>query len=384
MKAHIFIATTQGLVAIQHIAPIDDEDISSVVSINGTSTTANISSSYHNFVKKGVGIIQQMFGACSYRVDISARIDQGNSWQVAMYLAHVAQSKGMLGDGQVQKGDTVICATGEVNTTNLQILAVSEVEVKLKLAKTQLDQWTAMGATATFLIPQANQQNVTDNPYVDFVSHLDQAAMALPNLKNNQPSSSRTSSKPVRTPIKIAALVLGLIVLFTLVFMLFKNSSEVSESAHESIAKDANFSDSIQLTALIKQGGSCEQTSRQNITLIQAVFADVTLTSLCELSLHTDLTVTQVLLVAKDAYTIFPLNQNQQNWQIPLPKNRLSDRAYYLVTLTQSINQEKIEALRLYRETMPKADLLTIELLNDWLAQQEVEFAIYTHRLLMQ
>ena len=84
MKIHIFIATTQGLVAIQNITPIDDEDISSVVSVNGTSTTANISGSYHNFVKKGVGIIHQMFGACSYRVDISARIDQGNSWQVAM------------------------------------------------------------------------------------------------------------------------------------------------------------------------------------------------------------------------------------------------------------------------------------------------------------
>ncbi|MEP3826797.1 MAG: hypothetical protein ABJM47_01810, partial [Lentilitoribacter sp.] len=146
MKTHVFIATTQGLVAIQNIAAIDDEDISSVVSINGTSTTANISSSYHNFVKKGVGIIQQTFGACSYRVDISARIDQGNSWQLAMYLGHLAQSKGMLGNGEVASGDNVICATGEVNTTNHQVLAVNKVALKFKLALPELQQWKALGA----------------------------------------------------------------------------------------------------------------------------------------------------------------------------------------------------------------------------------------------
>ncbi len=55
MKLHIFVATTQGLVAIQNITTIDDADISSIVSINGTSTTANISSAYHNFVQKGAG-----------------------------------------------------------------------------------------------------------------------------------------------------------------------------------------------------------------------------------------------------------------------------------------------------------------------------------------
>ena len=165
MKIHIFIATTQGLVAIQNITPIDDEDISSVVSVNGTSTTANISGSYHNFVKKGVGIIHQMFGACSYRVDISARIDQGNSWQVAMYLAHLTQSKGLLGNGEVNDGDTVICATGEVNTTNHQILAVAEVALKFKLAQPQLDQWALLGAKVHFLLPQANQTDVKQNNY---------------------------------------------------------------------------------------------------------------------------------------------------------------------------------------------------------------------------
>ena len=86
MKIHIFVATTQGLVAIQNIIPIDDRGINSIVSLNGTSTTSNISSAYHNFVKKGAGIIEQDFGSCSYRINVSDRIDHGNSWQLAFYL----------------------------------------------------------------------------------------------------------------------------------------------------------------------------------------------------------------------------------------------------------------------------------------------------------
>ena len=187
MKTHIFIATTQGLVSIQNITPIDDEDISSVVSVNGTSTTANISGSYHNFVKKGVGIIQQMFGACSYRVDISARIDQGNSWQVAMYLGHLAQSKGLLGNGEVSQGDTVICATGEVNTTNYQVLAVTQVAVKFKLALPQLEKWTQLGAKVTFLLPEANQSELK-NDYCLLIKNLEQAAATLPHILQEQPS----------------------------------------------------------------------------------------------------------------------------------------------------------------------------------------------------
>jgi hypothetical protein len=116
MKVHVFVATTQGLVAIQNIRLIDDADISSIVSVNGTSTIANISTAYHHFVKKGAGIIQQDFGACSYRVNISDRIDHGNSWQLAFYLAHAVEQQGVLGDGEVVLGDYVICATGEVNT----------------------------------------------------------------------------------------------------------------------------------------------------------------------------------------------------------------------------------------------------------------------------
>jgi hypothetical protein len=388
MKTHIFIATTQGLVAVQNITPIDDEDISSVVSVNGTSTTANISGSYHNFVKKGVGIIHQMFGACSYRVDISARIDQGSSWQVAMYLAHLAQSKGLLGNGDVTQGDTVICATGEVNTTNLQVLAVSEVALKFKLAQTQLDQWTRLGAKVHFLVPQANQPEVEKNHYCLLISDLEQAAAVLPDITQNQPSPSIKSKMLVSANSRYIIYFSMILLVFIIFFGLYSFTSTES-SKHQSEAENSNISKvepvpKTHLVALFKQDKTCAQTFSQDITLRNQTFADLALKQLCDLYLQTPLSQLQILLVAQDAYTVLPLTQTPQGWQIPLPKNRLSNRRYYLLSLAQTLNEEKIEQLRLYRETMPKPEMLTGESIADWLDTQEVEFTIYSHKLVIE
>lgn len=127
MKYHIFIATTQGVVAIQDIIPLDDPDIQSLITVNGTATLANISHYYHHFVKKGSGLIHQDFGCCSYRANIKQGIDQGNSWQLAMYLAHVVAQKGLLGNGSIGPDDQVFIATGEVNTTNRTILPITKI-----------------------------------------------------------------------------------------------------------------------------------------------------------------------------------------------------------------------------------------------------------------
>ena len=386
MKTHIFIATTQGLVAIQNITPIDDEDISSVVSVNGTSTTANISGSYHNFVKKGVGIIQQMFGACSYRVDISARIDQGNSWQVAMYLGHLAQSKGLLGNGEVSQGDTVICATGEVNTTNYQVLAVTQVAVKFKLALPQLEKWTQLGAKVTFLLPEANQSELK-NDYCLLIKNLEQAAATLPHILQEQPSPSIKNKKLVS--INSRRLIAGASTVLVLVLFFGLDEFTYTDNNHQPIANKKNASkveptQKTHLVALLKEDKTCTQTSSEDIPLSSQTFAGSALNQLCELYLQTHKSQVQILLVAQDAYTVLPLTKSPQGWQIPLPKNRLSDRSYFLVSLEQILSEEKIEQLRLYRETMPKPNMLTGSSLADWLEKQGVEFVVYSHKLVVE
>lgn len=179
MKVHIFVATTNGLVAIQNIIPIGDSDINSVVSINGTSTTANISAAYHGFVRKGAGIIEDDFGCCSYRVNVSDRIDHGGSWQLAFYLAHFSSKNSMLGDGlNIVSNDSVIVATGEINTADRQVIPVEQVPLKLQLAAKPIKNFLKIGANVVFIAPLINTENLPFKKYpcpIEPVTSIEQA-----------------------------------------------------------------------------------------------------------------------------------------------------------------------------------------------------------------
>ena len=236
MKLHIFVATTQGLVAIQNITTIDDADISSIVSINGTSTTANISSAYHNFVKNGAGIIQQDFGACSYRINIAQRIDQGNSWQLAFYLAHAAQNREILGNGKVKPGDQVICATGEINTTSREIHRVEGVNLKQKLAIEQIQQWLKMKVKTSLLVPKQNAQDINEQLTIstDFIINLEQALSFLPpsrlTNKPTLPYKKNVTQTPTPPNKKLTLIGLFISLLVLLVVALSVNTLFFSQS----------------------------------------------------------------------------------------------------------------------------------------------------------
>ena len=237
-------------------------------------------------------------------------------------------------------------------------------------------------------MPQANQSDVKQNNYTQLVSDLEQAAAALPNTAQNQSSASVKNKKLVSTYSRyitsIAILILAAIVFWGLVkFTASDNSS------HQPLAKKINSpkvesDQKTQLVAMLKQSKSCAQTFSQDIVLTNKVFEDLALNQLCELYLQTNESILQLLLVAQDAFTVIPLTQSPQGWQIPLPKNRLSDRSYFLVTLVQTLNEEKIEQLRLYREAMPKTKMLTESALTNWLQQQPLDFAIYSHKLVVE
>ncbi len=69
MQTFIYIATTQGPVRVQAITE-EDPDIKSVVCLDGMAEPLAISDRYHDFVKKGTGLIHREFGHGSYRVDV--------------------------------------------------------------------------------------------------------------------------------------------------------------------------------------------------------------------------------------------------------------------------------------------------------------------------
>ena len=154
MDTHIFIATTQGPIAVQKITE-EESDVRSVVCIDGSSRPASISERYYDFVKKGTGIIARNFGHDSYRVDISTNIETGYSWQLAVYLAHQLQKQGRLGNGNPTAGDIVVIATGEVDK-DLNIRKVDSVPEKLVASLVLLEEWHVSDISTILVVPEQN------------------------------------------------------------------------------------------------------------------------------------------------------------------------------------------------------------------------------------
>lgn len=178
LTIHVFIATSKGLVAIQSITELQDVELQSVITINGSTDLATISSSYHRFIQKSTGVIQSEFGGHSFRANISRNIDQGSSWQLPFYLAHFIQANvtpqapyidqtnpetAQLGAGVVQlgqgipkAGDVVLIATGQINTSTGAIEAVNYVPDKCITASPQIKLWMKKGILVEFFVPANN------------------------------------------------------------------------------------------------------------------------------------------------------------------------------------------------------------------------------------
>lgn len=154
MKTHVFVGTTEAPVAIQRITE-EDRGVQSVICLNGTVQALAVSAGYHDFVRRGTGVVARDFGHDAYRIDVDGRIDQGSSWQLPVYLAHALHQKGMLGDGLPVAGDRVLWATGEVDV-DLGVRSVAGVAEKLARSLDTIKTWRAQGIEVQVLLPTAN------------------------------------------------------------------------------------------------------------------------------------------------------------------------------------------------------------------------------------
>jgi len=155
----IFIATTNGSVGIQRITE-EDPDIDSVVCLAGKAMPLPISNAYQDFVRQPTGVVQRDFGHGSYRVDLSATIEDGYSWQLGLYLGHAAASADRF-IGDASTGAVHIFATGEVNV-DLEVLAVDHVAVKLNRLKDHVTALSAAGGRVIIIVPSENIDDVPD------------------------------------------------------------------------------------------------------------------------------------------------------------------------------------------------------------------------------
>jgi len=241
MAWFIYIPTTEGLVQILSLVE-EDPDVQSVVCLNNSTTTLAISSAYHQFVRKGSGLIHKTFGHGAFRLDLSARIDQGNSWQLAVYLAHAAQSKGVLGQGQPGRGDTLIWASGELNRHG-DIKPVSQLAEKMAHSHSTLQQGAEQGARLLLLCAETNasELNGLSAHPVTGLQHIEQAlALLLPAKAASQPVTAPTVQKARQScALWLGAITFSIVSAIAVIALRSFPDAELSPKASADISSEA-------------------------------------------------------------------------------------------------------------------------------------------------
>lgn len=159
-KLRVLIATTNGPVEIQLLTEEDAAIGRCVACIGGTTETADIASAYHAFVVRPTGVIEGRFGHSCYRLDVSARIDAGSSWQLGVLAAHALLAAGRLAQ-ENDVADGILWVTGSVRPVDLTVGAVSHVPEKLANSLDRLKQEFNAGRPVLLAIPAANVAEVS-------------------------------------------------------------------------------------------------------------------------------------------------------------------------------------------------------------------------------
>jgi hypothetical protein len=122
----IWIATTRGPVEVVSITE-EDPDIRSVLCLADSFQELPISPLYDAFVRRPTGLIEQMTGHPSYRVDLSGPITQGHSWQVGLTVMHLFHAKPNKSAANLQ--NSLLWATGKVTPKGI-VQPVGEIKKK--------------------------------------------------------------------------------------------------------------------------------------------------------------------------------------------------------------------------------------------------------------
>ena len=157
----VFIATTSGPVRVLRVAEAA-RLAQSAACINLQARKAGISNRYHDFVSLDAGVVSAHTGRDSYRIDLSADIDQGDSWQLGVFCAHVLAHEELLaetgsGDASLDTDNTesIVWATGVLDVT-LSVRPVSGVNAKISESMALFEHAANAGLPIRLLLPAAS------------------------------------------------------------------------------------------------------------------------------------------------------------------------------------------------------------------------------------
>ena len=230
----VVIPTTNNLVGISDIV-VEDPLVSSVICENNSLESLPISNIYASFVKSPTGIIEKITGHSSYRIDITNRIEQGDSWQLAIAIAHIFHDNNFLSFSTNENlinnnKHTIIWASGTINS-NLDVKAISYLDQKIKNSINFFKQCIEYNITVEIVLSFENKidlNNILENN--KFLKEaITKKQIKLISIKNLKDFFDNTflknvfnlKKKPPSLLLKIKKYVIPIIFSFIILFIIF-------------------------------------------------------------------------------------------------------------------------------------------------------------------
>jgi hypothetical protein len=362
MKTHIAIATTNGLVMVQQLTE-EDDDVMSLVCLGLTSKQLSVSAAYADFVKKGSGLIAKDFGHGAWRLDISANIDSGDSWQLPVYLAHHFYGKDELGNGEPEAGDVVVIATGALSVTR-DVKPVEHIAAKQRVAADSIAAWQDAGVNCRWMLHADNAAELNTDVEVSTLANLADLDSA-----NNMPeervptAAAPTATKTDPHSIKIPLLkAVGAIVLLGAAWFLWSPTDTgrslddfggtAKTLAGDSLGVVDSWKDDLPQIVVTQNEdpflcGKSGDEKKVHELRMGHYFPTVALDDTCNILLKTEPDIAKVWLVSLDTGAIVELSYAGEwlGWRIPLPENQRDDRPYGLL-MFNDIDRAEMRSLR--------------------------------------
>ncbi len=149
----VFIATTHGPIRVERITR--ERARQSMVCLKRSSSVLPISAAYDNFVRPGSGVVERAFGPFedgAFRLDLSAPIETGESWQLGFFVAHAIAASSNAELASDDEADTIIWLTGRVDYDRA-VGAINHMSEKIFASRAAIGEWVATGRSVTLFVP---------------------------------------------------------------------------------------------------------------------------------------------------------------------------------------------------------------------------------------
>jgi hypothetical protein len=362
MKTHIAIATTNGLVMVQQLTE-EDDDVMSLVCLGLTSKQLSVSAAYADFVKKGSGLIAKEFGHGAWRLDISANIDSGDSWQLPVYLAHHFYAKDELGNGEPEAGDVVVIATGALSVTR-DVKPVEHIAAKQRAAAESMVAWQEAGVTCRWILHADNAAELNTDIEVTTLANLADLASADDTSEGPVPSApgpAAANNDPHSIKIPLLKAIGAILLLGAAWF--FWSPADTGRSLDDfggtakTLSDDPlgvvdSWKDDLPQIVVTQNDdpflcGKSGDEKKVHELRMGNYFSAVALDDTCDILLKTESDIQKVWLVSLDTGAIVELAYAGEwfGWRIPLPENQRDDRPYGLLMFSE-IDRAEMKGLR--------------------------------------